>query len=101
MKPTASSATASTKPALARVTSTPLAEAAPTSTLRMSTAQRTKATRSGSCSNTAAGPSVMRSETMIWQPPASSISCGVDSAPPVSLRRTSPSSRNRASASSP
>jgi hypothetical protein len=41
------SATAGTKPALACVTSTPARLAAATSTLRMSTAQRTKATSSG------------------------------------------------------
>ncbi len=43
MKPSASSATDCTKPALACVTSTPAADAAATSMLRMSTAQRTKA----------------------------------------------------------
>ena len=58
--PTASSATASMKPGLARVTSTPAADAAPTSMLRMSTAQRTKATRSGSFAKISAGPSVWR-----------------------------------------
>ena len=58
--PTASSATESMKPGLARVTSTPAADAAATSMLRMSTAQRTKATRSGRLSKIAAGPSVWR-----------------------------------------
>ena len=101
MKPTTSSATESMNPGLARVTRTPFAEAAPTWTLRMSTAQRTNATSSGSCSNTAAGPSVARSETMTWQPPASSISCDAARGSLLSFRRTSPSSRNRASASSP
>ena len=41
MKPIASSATAGTKPGEARVTSTPASEAAATSMLRISTAQRT------------------------------------------------------------
>ena len=41
MKPTASSLTDCIKPGLARVTSTPALEAASTSILRMSTAQRT------------------------------------------------------------
>ena len=39
-KPSASSVTEATKPGPARVTSTPAADAASTSTLRMSTAQR-------------------------------------------------------------
>src|SRR5216683_2766463 len=43
MKPSASSATDGTKPGPARVTSTPAAEAASTSMLRISTAQRTNA----------------------------------------------------------
>ena len=58
--PITSSLTESMKPALARVTNTPAAEAAATSTLRMSTAQRTKATRSGRAAKSAAGASLWR-----------------------------------------
>ena len=64
MKPTAISATEATKPGLAWVTSTPASEAAGTATLRMSTAQRTKATRPGSAAKIGAAPGVCRSETM-------------------------------------
>ena len=99
IKPTASSATASTKPGLARVTRTPFAEAAPTSTLRMSTAQRTKATELGQplehrrrCLGQPVGDDDR-------QPRACSISRSGSSGPPVSLNRTSPSLPEAASAS--
>ena len=55
MKPNTSSLTEVTKPALAWVTRTPALLAAATSTLRMSMAQRKKATSFGNRSNSAAG----------------------------------------------
>ena len=64
MKPTASSLTDWTKPGLARVTSTPAFDAASTSMLRMSTAQRTIARRFGRLANTSAGAAVSRSATI-------------------------------------
>ena len=56
MKPTTSSVTEVTKPALACVTSTPALLAAATSTLRMSIAQRRKAFSFGRLWNSSAGP---------------------------------------------
>ena len=55
MNPITNSVAEATNPALAWVTSTPALLAAATSILRMSIAQRRKATSFGSRSNTAAG----------------------------------------------
>jgi hypothetical protein len=80
MKPMASSATDRTKPGPARVTRTPAAEAAPTSTLRISTAQRTKARKFGSFGNISPGPAVSRSATMISTSRAASMRPAASSA---------------------
>ena len=63
-----------------RVTSTPAADAASTSMLRISTAQRTKARSFGSSGNISRGPAVSRSATMISTSPAASIRPAASSA---------------------
>ena len=78
MKPIASSATAGTKPGEARVTSTPTSDAAATSMLRISTAQRTMARSFGSCGKISPLPSVTRSATMM------STSCAAATSPAAS-----------------
>ena len=101
MRPMISSHTAGTKPGEARVTSTPAAEAATTSTVRISTALRTKATRPGSAWNSAAGPGTARSATMTRTPRAASISASPSSDWPVRFSRTSPSAASADCARSP
>jgi hypothetical protein len=89
MKPSASSATDWTKPGPARVTNTPAAEAASTSMLRISTAQRTKARKFGSAGNISPGPAVSRSATMISTSRAASIRPAASSASFASCSFTS------------
>ncbi len=87
--PMPSSATASVKPGVTRVTRTPCALAAAVSTVLMSTAQRRNASRSGAASNVAAVPGVARSAMTTWQPAAACASSASRSTRPVPLRTTS------------
>jgi len=101
ISPIASSLTAGTQLRLAWVTSTPCALAASTSMLRMSTATRQTATRSGSAANSAASQGVARSATTMRQSRAAATSAGVSSGPASSCRTTSPSACKPAKARAP
>src|SRR5207302_954370 len=85
------STTASIHPGLARVTSTPFADAASTSMFRMSMAQRTNARRLSTCAKSVAGPGVPRSLTTTLHPSAASTSLSPVSVSVPSLSRTVPS----------
>ena len=101
MKPIPTSVTLSTKPGVARVTSTPAALAAGTSMVLISTATRRKATRSGAAAKVSALPGVARSATIAWQPRAASASAAPVSTVVPGLRTTSACSCSAASARSP
>jgi hypothetical protein len=101
MKPTASSLTDGTKPGLARVTRTPALDAASTSMLRMSTAQRTMARSFGKLANTSAGTAVRRSATIRSASRAAPINAAGSSDSSDSCSSTSPASSSPRNAFSP